>query len=94
MQPAASRLLIDDQNVRVTEWTLGPFTETGHHVHELDYVVVYLTPGTLTIKADGRFAKAEITPRLVTSRPAGVAHNVMNLSEESIKFIEIELKKR
>ena len=93
MKPAASRVLIDDHIVRVWEWTMSPGTETGDHVHGLDYLVIYLTPGTLTVKADGTLVEAAVTAHLVTSRPAGVAHNVMNRSSEIIKFIEIELKR-
>ena len=37
--------------VRVTRWTFRDGDETGHHVHEYDYLVVPLTGGTFTAKS-------------------------------------------
>jgi len=93
MQTAQSETLIDDERVIASKWTLPPGSGTGQHTHELDYVVVYLTDGVLTVTSDGEEIEAKVSKDMTTSRPAGVSHNVMNRSDESIAFIEIELKR-
>lgn len=73
--------------------TLPAGSETGHHTHQYDYVVVYLTDGILTvITPNGELVEAPVKQHALTSRPAGVSHNVMNNSGSLIQFIEIELK--
>jgi len=42
--------VIDDERVRVTTWTFAADgDETGHHVHEYDYLVVPVT-GEIELK--------------------------------------------
>lgn len=66
---------------------------TGSHTHGLDYLVVYLTDGILTVEALGQTIEAPVSKHAVTSRPAGVSHNVLNRSSSTVEFIEIELKR-
>jgi len=93
MPQAKSEIMVDDMRVIATKWTLPPGGETGQHTHALDYVVVYLTEGVLTVLADGEEIEAPVSKEMTTSRPAGISHNVLNRSTASIVFIEIELKK-
>ena len=91
---ATSELLVDDERVVATKWEIPPGGETGHHTHHMDYLVVYLSDGTLTVIPEaGEEIRAEIHRHEVTSRPAGVSHNVLNRSDAPIAFIEIELKR-
>ena len=46
---AKNTVFIDNDRVRVSEWRFAPGTETGHHRHAHDYVVVPMTDGELTI---------------------------------------------
>ena len=46
---ARATLQHDTEGVAVTRWTLEPGTHTGMHVHALDYVVVPLTGGVMTL---------------------------------------------
>lgn len=92
MNNAISEILADDERVLATKWTMHPSSETGQHTHEHDYVVVYLDDGVLTVTADGGVFEAPVAKHQLTSRPAGVSHNVMNRTKEPIAFIEIELK--
>ncbi|WP_212523502.1 cupin domain-containing protein [Actibacterium sp. MT2.3-13A] len=90
---AASDCQEDNDRVRVTEWRLAPGTATGHHVHEYDYVVVPVQPGTLTIAADdGGTVQAPLRAGVSYFRKAGVSHNVINAGETEIVFIEVEIK--
>jgi len=92
MPTATSESLVNDERAIVTKWTLPSGAETGSHTHEYDYLVVYLTDGTLTVEAEGQILEASISKHTVTSRAAGVSHNVSNRSGSMIEFIEIELK--
>jgi quercetin dioxygenase-like cupin family protein len=87
-----SDLKIETDRVRVTEWRLPPGDQIGYHKHEYDYVVVPLTGGELTIEdAGGNNIKFATTMGGAYARPEGVEHNVRNLSEQEVRFTEIEL---
>lgn len=89
---AVPAVQIDNERVIVTEWTFAPGAETGQHVHALDYVVVPLTSGTLRLVESGGSRDANLTAGVSYSRPAGVSHNVINVSGHEFRFLEIELK--
>ncbi len=94
MAEAKHTLLIDREEVRVTEWTLGPGDATGHHRHGYDYVVVPLTTGTLRAIGAGGTTDTALVPGSPYFRKAGVEHDVLNGGAESFTFLEIELKDR
>lgn len=90
---AVGSLQIDDGRVRVTEWRFAPGAETGRHVHGMDYVVVSMTTGTLTIEwPDGSVTHPALTAGVSYARQAGVDHNVINGNDHEFVFIEIEVK--
>ena len=91
---AIPKIQIDNEFVKVTEWCFPPNTETGMHIHAMDYVVVPMTSGTLTIESkDSKFTEADLIVGQSYSRNTGVHHNVINKNEYEFRFIEIELKK-
>ena len=58
---ATSDVQIDNDEVRVTEWRLAPGSATGHHRHEMDYVIVPVTDSDMTIVApDGTRSIAQL----------------------------------
>jgi quercetin dioxygenase-like cupin family protein len=64
---------------------------TGHHIHEMDYVIVPVTSGEMTIVAPGgERSKAQIGKSYF--RKAGVEHDVLNETAAEIVFLEVELK--
>jgi quercetin dioxygenase-like cupin family protein len=86
---------IDNDEVRVTEWRLAPGTATGHHTHEMDYVIVPIAAGEMTIIApNGDVSKAQLGAGQSYFRKAGVQHDVQNQTDREIVFLEIELKPR
>lgn len=89
---ATSTLQIDNDRVVVTEWCFAPEAETGHHVHAHDYVVVPLTTGTLRLEEPEGVRDARLQAGVSYARPAGVAHNVINVNAYEFRFVEIELK--
>jgi beta-alanine degradation protein BauB len=93
MLSARSDVQVDTPEVRVTEWRLAPGSATGHHVHEMDYVIVPVTAGEMTIVApDGERTKARLSVGQSYFRKAGVEHDVLNETSSEIVFLEVELK--
>lgn len=85
---------VDDDAVRVTEWHFPPGAETGRHTHEMDYVVVPMTSGALTIELpDGSVVTSELTAGVSYSRKTGVDHNVVNGNDFPFTFVEVEIKR-
>ncbi len=90
--PATATVQIDSERVIVTEWRFIPGTETGHHRHGLDYLVVPTVGGTLTIESATESRQVPIVLGQSYARLAGVEHNVANDTDNEIVFVEIELR--
>jgi beta-alanine degradation protein BauB len=90
--PATATVQIDNERVIVTEWRFAPGTQTGHHRHGVDYVVVPTVGGTLTIESATGSAQVPIALGQSYTRLAGVEHNVANDTDAEIVFVEIELR--
>ena len=93
LTPAIATLQVDNDRVRATRWHFPPGSETGWHKHGHDYVVVPTLPGILTIvEPDGTRREVPYTVAETYARPLGAEHNVVNLSDSPVEFVEIELK--
>ena len=93
MISAKSDVQVDTAEVRVTEWRLAPGSATGHHIHEMDYVIVPITSSEMTIVApSGERSKAQLAIGKSYFRKAGVEHDVLNETTTEIVFLEVELK--
>ncbi len=89
----SSTLIIDDAKVRVTRFDFRPGHETGWHVHSYDYVITAITNCSMLLQnADGTKTITEILKGSAYRRNAGIRHNVKNVSDKSMSFIEIEIK--
>jgi quercetin dioxygenase-like cupin family protein len=88
---ATSSVQVENSRVVVTEWRFQPGAETGHHVHAHDYVVVPLTTGVLRLEEPDGVRDAQLHAGVSYARPAGVAHNVINVNSYEFRFVEIEL---
>ena len=90
---AKANIQIDNERVRVTEYSFDKNEETGFHVHQWDYVVIPQTDGLLLLIDDN---DVETAASLVKGQPyyreAGVSHNVINNGKKKLVFIEIEMK--
>jgi quercetin dioxygenase-like cupin family protein len=83
---------VDNERVIVTEWRFAPGAATGDHVHAHDYVVVPLTSGTLRLEEPTGVRDVLLQAGASYARPAGVAHNVINVNDFEFRFVEIELR--
>jgi len=83
----------DDHRVRITLWEFPPRSQTGWHRHGHDYIVIPVLGGTLTlVEPGGGTRESPIVAGRSYSRGEGVEHNVVNLTDGMISFVEIELK--
>ena len=90
----SSTLLVEDEKVRVTRFDFGPDQETGWHIHEYDYVITAITDCFMRLQhPDGTETESEVAVGNAYFRDAGVHHNVINISDKKMSFIEIEFKK-
>ena len=83
---------IDNDRSTVTEWRFAPGADTGFHTHAMDYIVVPMTTGVLRLEEPSGVREVQLTAGLSYTRPAGVAHNVINANSYEFVFVEIELK--
>ena len=90
---AKTSIQIDNERIRVTEYSFNKGDETGFHKHQWDYVVIPQTNGKLLLVDDN---KVETTATLLKGEPyyrkAGMSHNVINNGNEKLVFIEFEIK--
>lgn len=93
MQRAQSIRHEDGEDVRVTEWRFAPGAATGHHRHEFDYVVVYVTAAKIRAVGPSGETSFEMAPGGSYFRRAGVEHDVINAGDAPATFVEIELKR-
>lgn len=84
---------VETERLIVTRWDFAPGEETGHHVHEHDYVVVPLMDGSLQAETDEGVKSAEMKTGQSYARPKGVTHNIVNPGPGRMAFVEIEIKK-
>jgi quercetin dioxygenase-like cupin family protein len=92
--PKGTRILFENDQVRVWEIELAPGETLPMHHHDLDYVVVTLTKGQTTVEwEDGRTETREQRPGALTWREAPHAHKLTNTGTTVYRNRMIELKK-
>ncbi len=89
---ATSRVFIDNERARVTEWRFAPGAATGWHRHEHDYVVVPLLDGRLELIEPDGTRISDLRKGVPYFRGAGVEHDVVNANDFEYLFVEIEFK--
>lgn len=89
----SSTLLVEDKKVRVTRFDFEPGQETGWHIHEHDYVITAITDCFMALQiSDGTKTTSQVAAGNAYIRDAGTHHNVINISDQKMSFIEVELK--
>lgn len=91
--PAVATQMIDDARVRVTRFDFAPQAETGWHTHEYDYVITAVTDCAMLLENhDGAVVEVLIPAGTAYRRDAGINHNVINRGQDTMTFVEVELK--
>ena len=89
-EQASSTVQVDNERVRVTEYTFESGAETTFHRHEWDYVVVPQTDGELLlVDGDGNETRASLASGVSYYRKAGVEHNVINAGAVSYTHLTL-----
>jgi beta-alanine degradation protein BauB len=96
MSQAKSTVNFDNEAIRVTTWTFeGAGEAIGRHTHEFDYVVVPVTGGLFEVNdPDGSVREMDQVAGVPYLGTAGTEHDVVSASDETVVFVEIELKTR
>jgi quercetin dioxygenase-like cupin family protein len=89
---AQMRLVEDNDRVVIREWRFAPGAETGWHVHDRDYVIVYRTPATHLVETLEGGIRVDAAEGHSYFRAKGVEHNVVNAGSDDVVLMEIELK--
>ena len=89
-----ANVLIDNDKVKVTDWSFEIGDSTGHHVHEYRYIVIPMFDGELKILEKNNIETiSKLSKGGAYYRDKGVEHNVFNNNNFPYSFIEIQLIK-
>ena len=90
----ASKLLFENELVRVWEMNLAPGERSDRHRHELPYLLCVLEGSRVDAEVEGR-GRVEIPvhPGSVFFVPPGATETAINASGDHFREILIELKK-
>lgn len=89
---AAVDIIEDGARVRIVRYTLPPGASTGWHVHALDYVIVPYGDCRVRVETRAGPIEAEMKADAPYFRVKGVEHDVVNIMDRPLSFLEIELK--
>lgn len=95
MHPVGSKILFEDDQVRIWEASVAPGESLPIHLHDLDYVTVALTEGDVEVyEADGTVRKGHRVAGdvQVTKVGAGQTHVLKNVGTGPYVNRIIELK--
>jgi quercetin dioxygenase-like cupin family protein len=95
LNPVGSKILFEDDQVRVWEAEVAPGETLPIHFHDLDYVTVTLTEGDVEVyEADGTVRRGHRVPGdvQVTKVGSGQTHVLKNVGTGPYRNRIIELK--
>jgi quercetin dioxygenase-like cupin family protein len=88
-----SRVVLENDKVRVKEAIFIPGEKPGIHTHDLPHVGVTIDGGTLKFNyPDGKTETLQLKDGDVGYRDAHVTHEAVNMGKSPIKVIEVEIK--
>jgi len=90
--PDKVKVLIDNEKVKVLEFSVKPGERTGMHSHPGEYILYSLTGGTMkTTLEDGKVSERTTKPG-ETNWNTAVTHDNENIGKTEIRTLVIELK--
>ena len=91
---ASRKILIDNEETRVSYFEFQSGENTGWHKHEFSYSALYLTDAKLYhTRVDGSQFTSEHQAKEFKIHPVGVEHKVRSESIHVVKLLEVEFKK-
>jgi len=92
--PIGSRVIFENDLVRVWELSVEPGESSGLHRHDLPYVIVPLTGGTIEIESvDGRTYRPTETIGEAIWRDPGEIHDLHNRGGTMYRNVLVEIKR-
>ena len=93
MGDVGTRLIFENERVKVWEFTLDPGESIGAHTHEHDYLFYPIEGGTLEVtRANGRVDRVALEAGTVYYRPGGDTHAATNRGPGRYHEVLVELK--
>lgn len=89
---AAVDIIEDGARVRIVRYTLPPGASTGWHVHALDYVIVPYVDCRVRVETGAGPIEAKMKADAPYFRVKGAEHDVVNIMDLPLSFIDIKLK--
>jgi len=98
--PIATRILYEDDRVRIWDQVLEPGCATGPHRHDLSYALVTVDGASFEVEpvegyptAQGTgILTAELEDRTAVVAPAGAVENARNTGDRPYRGIVVEFK--
>jgi beta-alanine degradation protein BauB len=91
--PIGSRVIFENDLVRVWELAVEPGKSKGLHRHDLPYVIVPLTAGEIEIQSiDGHVVCPKEQVGEAIWREAGEIHDLRNLGSTTYRNVLVEIK--
>ena len=100
--PIATRIVYEDERVRVWDQVIGSGKTTGPHAHELPYALVTVSgssldvvpvPGYPALHSDETLS-VEIESQTAGVLPAGSVEDAINTGDQTYRAILVEFKER
>ena len=92
--PIGTKIMFENDKVRVWDFVVEPGEGKGWHRHELPYVIVPMTDGDIEIES--ALTGEIVSPPTVAGEPiwkdAGEVHDLRNVGTKSYRNIIIEIK--
>ena len=92
MAEVGTKLVFENERVRVWEFTLAPGQEIGSHHHPHDYFFYPIEGGTLEVTRASGVTQATLETGKVYFRKGGDTHAAKNIGAERYHEVLVELK--
>jgi quercetin dioxygenase-like cupin family protein len=91
--PIGTRVIFENDLVRVWDMTVAPRGKKAWHTHELPYVIIPITGGKIELETvEGKTVWPEDKAGEAIWRNAGEAHELRNLNDHAYQNVLVELK--
>ena len=92
MAEVGTKLVFENEKIRVWEFTLMPGETIAAHQHDHDYFFYPIEGGTLEVTRDSGVTQATLNAGEVYFRKGGDAHAAKNIDDHRYHEVLVELK--